>query len=228
MLRGEKLAARFAGIGGVVGNEKFVGIAKQVDVVTFKVATMRITKIQPGNAFEHGGQAGVFIFDGVAQTIAGGVEVGKQPFDVALGGVTAGRIFDGGKNIGQIRIQAFVAVGAGGYISKQLAGVNKIALGFDGIVFDVRGDDVVRQLGVVDAVVIGFDINSEVFADEAVKQGAKHVLLEIPAIDCAAYIIGNRPYLPLQGGALLDACHWVFPVCVFFNTIFAARGPVMG
>jgi len=99
MLRGEKLAARFTGISGVVGDEKFVGIAKQVDLVAFKV-----TKIQPGYTFEHGGQTQVFILYRIAKAVAGGVKIGKQAFDVWLRGVAVGRTFNGGKDGGQIGI----------------------------------------------------------------------------------------------------------------------------
>ena len=49
VLRGKELAARFTGIGGVVGDEKLVGIAKQVNV-----AAVKITKVEPSHAFEHG------------------------------------------------------------------------------------------------------------------------------------------------------------------------------
>ncbi|MNM40287.1 hypothetical protein D3C81_510880 [compost metagenome] len=48
MLWGEKFATGFTRIGGVVGNEELVGIAKQIDVATFK-----ITKFQLSYAFEH-------------------------------------------------------------------------------------------------------------------------------------------------------------------------------
>ena len=40
MLRGEKFAAGFTGVGGVVGDEEFVGIAEQVDLVFFKITVM--------------------------------------------------------------------------------------------------------------------------------------------------------------------------------------------
>ena len=154
MLRGEDLADGFADVGGVVGNEEFVGIAKEVDVTGIEVA-----KVQLGHALEHGGQAGVFVFDRIAQAVAGGVEVGKQAFDVALRRIAAGGAFDGGKDGGEIGIQAFVNVGAGGDPGKQLAGIDEIAFGLDGVVFDVRGDDVIGQPGIVDAVVTAFDVN---------------------------------------------------------------------
>ena len=47
----------------------------------------------------------------------------------------------------------------------------------------------------------------EVFADEAVEKSAEDILLEIPAIDRAAHVVGDFPDLLLEGGALLDTCH---------------------
>src|SRR5690606_10329222 len=51
----------------------------------------------------------------------------------------------------------------------------------------------------------------EVLADEAIEQGAEHVLLEVPAIDGTAHVIGNIPDLALQRGALFVACYSVVP-----------------
>ena len=205
MLRSEELAAGFAGVGGVVGDQELVGVAEQVDLAAVKIA-----EIQPGHAFEHSSQTQIFILYCVAQAVAGGVKIGKQPLDVPLRGVAAGRGLDGAEGGGQVGIQALVAMGAFGDIDEQLAGVDKVALGLDGVVLDFGRDHAVGQLGIVDAVVTGFNIEGEVFADKAVKQGAQHVLLEIPAVYRAAYIVGNGPDLALQGGALLGACHSVF------------------
>ena len=65
MRRGKKLPAGFASIGGVVGDKEFVGIAKQVDVIVFKIA-----KIQLFHAFQYGRQTAVLAFDGVAEPCA--------------------------------------------------------------------------------------------------------------------------------------------------------------
>jgi hypothetical protein len=78
-------------------------------------------------------------------------------------------------------------------LANKLAGVDEVALGLDGVVLDVRGDDAVGQFGVVDAVVTAFDVAGEVFADEAIEQRAEHVLLEVPAIDGATDIVGDLP-----------------------------------
>jgi len=85
--------------------------------------------------------------------------------------------------------------------------VDEVTLGLDGIVLDLRGDYAVVQLRVMDVWIASLDVGGEVFADKAVEQGAEDVLLEVPAIDRAAHIIGNLPDLPLERGALLDACH---------------------
>ncbi len=99
-------------------------------------------------------------------------------------------------------------MGAGGNIGKQLTRVNKIALGFNRIIFDVVGNDVVAQLGVVDAVITGFHVAGKVFTNKAVKQGAKHILLKVPAIDSTAHIVSDLPDLALQGLALLDTRYY--------------------
>src|SRR5690554_804809 len=205
MLRGKELATRLACIGCVVGNQEFVGIAKQIDM-----GTVKIPEIQAGYTFEHSRQAVVLFLNGVAESVAGGVEIGKQALYVALRWVAVSGGFDDSKDGREIGIQAFVVVGTLGNIDEQLAGVNEVALGFDGIVFDVRRDDAVGQLCVVDAVVIGLDVTGKILADKAVKQGAQHILLEVPAVDRTTYVVSDRPYLALQGCALLGACHSVF------------------
>jgi hypothetical protein len=106
----------------------------------------------------------VLVFDGVAQAVAGGVEISKQAFDVALGGVAVGGGFDGGKDVGQIGVQALVGVGVGRDVGEQLAGVDEVALGLDGVVFDLGGVMTrCRQpaCGVVDAVVTAFDVGAK-------------------------------------------------------------------
>lgn len=79
-LRGEKFAAGFACVGGVVGNQVFVGITEKVDAVVFKIA-----EIEFRHAFKDGGKAFVFVGNGAAEPAAGGVEVVKQAFDALFG-----------------------------------------------------------------------------------------------------------------------------------------------
>lgn len=164
MLRGEELAAGLAGVGGVVGDEELIGIAEEVDVAGIKAAEIKF-----GHTPEHGRQARVLVGHGVAQAVAGGVKVGKQPLNVLFGGVTIRGAFDGGKDTCQIGIQAVVAVGLGSNVAEQLARVDEVALGLDSIVLDVRGDDTVGQPGVLDAVIAGLDVAGEVLADEAIE-----------------------------------------------------------
>ena len=80
-----------------------------------------MAKIQLSHAFLAPQPSVCFIGHGVAQAVGGGVEVGKQAFDVWLGWVAVGRGFDGFKDIGEVGVQAVVAVGTGGHIHKKLA-----------------------------------------------------------------------------------------------------------
>ncbi len=59
----------------------------------------------------------------------------------------------------------------------------------------------------MDVRISRFDVGGKVFTDETVEKSAEDILLEVPAIDRAAHVVGDLPDLPLQGGALLDACH---------------------
>ena len=56
---------------------------------------------------------------------------------------TGGANADGGKDGGEVSVQAVVAVGVFGHIGEQLAGIDEVALGLDGVALDVRGDDAV-------------------------------------------------------------------------------------
>jgi hypothetical protein len=51
----------------------------------------------------------------------------------------------------------------GHYIAEKLTGVNKIALGFDGIVFNVVGDHLICEITIVDAFITAFNVAGEVF-----------------------------------------------------------------
>ena len=190
MLRREELASGLAGIGGIVGDQKLVGIAKQIDVAAFEIA-----KVQPRDALEHCGQAGVFVFHCIAQAVAGGIEIGKQALNVLFRGVAVGRTFDRGEDGRQVGIQAFVRVRTSDDSCKQLTGVDEVALGFDRIFLDRWRDHRVVKLGIVHAFIAALDVVSEVLANEAIKQRAQHILLKVPAIDRAPHIIGNLPDL---------------------------------
>lgn len=107
MLWGEKFAAGFARVGGVVGDEKFVGIAEQVNLAGIIFFIKIMAEIQFRHAFEHGGEAEIFILHHVTQAVAGCVEIGKQPFDVIFRWIAVGGAFNGSKDGGQIGVQAF-------------------------------------------------------------------------------------------------------------------------
>lgn len=79
MLRGKKLAARLARIGGIIGNKKLIRIAKEVNAVAFK-----ITKVNSRHTVEHCGKAGIFILYRSAKAVAGGVKVRKEALYVLL------------------------------------------------------------------------------------------------------------------------------------------------
>jgi hypothetical protein len=76
-----------------------------------------------------------------------------------------GRRFNCSKDARQVGIQAVVGIGAGGDPGKQLAGVDEVTLGFNGVVFNACRDDAVGQLGIADAVVTPFNVGGKVFAD---------------------------------------------------------------
>jgi hypothetical protein len=62
----------------------------------------------------------------------------------------------------------------------------------------------------MDVWITSLNVGGEVFADEAVEEGAEDKLLEVPAIDRATHVVGDLLDLPLEGGALLDASHgWI-------------------
>lgn len=86
-------------------------------------------------------------------------------------------------------------MGVLGHVHKQLAGVDEVALGLDGIFTNVRRDHRIVQSSVVHAVIAALDVIGKVLADEAIEQSAQHVLLEVPAVYGPSYIIGNGPNL---------------------------------
>ena len=192
LLRGEKFTARFTGIGGIVGDQKLVGITKEIDVVILK-----LPKIETRNALEHGGQTAVFVFDGVTQAVAGGVKIGKETFYFHFGGVAIGGTVDSGEDCGQIGVKAFVGVGSAGDVGKELARVDEIAFGFCGIIFDCWGNDRIGERCVLDAFITTFDVTCKVFADKTIEECTQYILFEIPPIDRATNIVGYFPDLGL-------------------------------
>ena len=196
-LRGEKLAARLAGVRRIVRNQKLVGVAEEVDLVVGKVS-----EIQTLHPAQHGAESAVFLLDGVAQLGAGGVEVGKKPLDGALRSVAHGRSLDGGEDGRQLGVEIGVAVGRGHHLCEELRGIDEIAL------FARHGVDelgIHLAVGIFCVVLIGvaaFHVGGKIFADVAVEEGAEHKLFEVPAVDSAAHIVGDAPNGGLKLGAL--------------------------
>jgi hypothetical protein len=55
------------------------------------------------------------------------------------------------------------------YAANAGKGVNKIAFGFDGIVFNVIDDNLICKIAIVDAFITAFNVAGEVFTDKAIK-----------------------------------------------------------
>ena len=202
VLRCEEFAAGFARVGGVVGNQVFVGIAEEINVMVFKTA-----KIQLRYAFENGSKAFVFVGDGAAKAVAGGVEIIKETFDCRFGRVAGSGFFNGAEDGFQLGIELVVLVGMSSDVAKELAGVDEVAFGFDGVIHNFRGDNVVGHGSIADTGIATLNVVGEMFADEAVKEGAEDVLFEIPAVHGAAHVVGDFPDLAVQLSALLGRCH---------------------
>ena len=58
---------------------------------------------------------------------------------------------------------------------------------------EIGRDHGIIQSSVVHAVVTSLNVAGKVLADEAVEQGAQHILLEVPAIDGATDFVGDGP-----------------------------------
>lgn len=108
-----KIRRQFACVGGVVGNQVFVGITEKVDAVVFKIA-----EIEFRHAFKDGGKAFVLSATVLPVEAAGGVEVVKQAFDALFGRVAGGGAFNRGKDFFQLGVELFVLMGFGGNIAK--------------------------------------------------------------------------------------------------------------
>ena len=51
---------------------------------------------------------------------------------------------------------------------------------------------------------IGIDILHEVFADEAIEEGAENVLLEVPSIYGSSHVVGDAPDGSMEFVAVLE------------------------
>ncbi len=90
VLRGKEFTTGFTSISSIVGDEEFVSIAEQINLGDITFFIKIIPKIQTGHAVQYRRQATVFIFNGITKSVTGGIEVGKQTFDIAFGGIAIG------------------------------------------------------------------------------------------------------------------------------------------
>jgi hypothetical protein len=92
MLRGEKFAAGFARIGRIVGNEKFVGIAEEVDLVILKIC-----RKQPATPFRTAAKRVFLSLTVLPRRLLVVSKSAKKAFYIVFGRVAAGGAFDGAK-----------------------------------------------------------------------------------------------------------------------------------
>lgn len=113
------------------------------------------------------------------------------------------RCLDGSKGSGEVGVEVGIGVGMLHDVGEELRGADEIALGvddfFDGFWVDIR-------FGHVEIVgrAIGIDILHEVFADEAIEEGAENVLLEVPSIYGSSHVVGDAPDGSMEFVALLE------------------------
>jgi len=106
------------------------------------------------------------------------------------------------------------------HILKEFARQDKKSLSLDHIFPDLFGLGI-GKLGVVKVGVPCFvfpliDVVSKVFGDIPVEQHAKHILLEIPAIDAAPQVVSNIPDCLIEFGTLLFTAVWLYLFIILF------------
>ena len=94
------------------------------------------------------------------------------------------------------------------YVAEKLTGVDEVAFGSDGIVFNVISNNAVIKCRITDAGITGFNLAGKIFADKTIEKRAQNVLLKIPSIDRTSDIVSNLPYLAVQFCSLLNTCHF--------------------
>lgn len=204
LLRGVKLAARFARGRGVHLHQIFVGIAEQVNMVARKAART-VGERQIAHSIQQLHQFFVAFGNGGAELAGVDIQVIEQPFEVLLAGHIFGRSLDGDKGARQGFIQVGIQAGAGAHIGEQRRRQDVEALIIDrcgtgqlGLGVAERGIVKVAAAGIVFLLV---HEAGEVFGDETIEQHPQHVGLEVPAVYAAAQVIGNAPDGLVQFGA---------------------------
>lgn len=113
------------------------------------------------------------------------------------------RSLDGGKGSGEVGVKVGIGVGMLHDVGEELRGADEIALGVDGVFDGFWVDCCFVHVEIVGRA-IGIDILHEVFADEAIEEGAEDILLEVPSIYGSSHIVGDAPDGSMEFVALLE------------------------
>lgn len=200
----EVFTTRLFGDGRVVADKIFISIPKQIDFVIPKG-----TKIEVIQSFQHGSETTNFVFERFTQAGARGCEIIKQAFDVFFRSVTHSRAFYRSVYSLQVYVEVLVVIRSGDYVLKDLTEVDKVSLCLNRIILKFVCDDFVSKFSVDDAFVSTFDVLRIDFAYKSIEECAKHVLLKVPAIHSAAYIVGELSDASFKFIELLGVCYRV-------------------
>lgn len=113
------------------------------------------------------------------------------------------RSLDGSKGSGEVGVEVGIGGGMLHDVSKELRGADEIALGVDDFFDGFWVDCCFVHVEIVGRA-IGIDILHEVFADEAIEEGAENVLLEVPSIYGSSHVVGDAPDGSMEFVALLE------------------------
>lgn len=113
------------------------------------------------------------------------------------------RSLDGSKGSGEVGVEVGIGGGMLHDVSKELRGADEIALGVDDFFDGFWVDCCFVHVEIVGRA-IGIDILHEVFADEAIEEGAEDVLLEVPSIYGSSHVVGDAPDSSMEFVALLE------------------------
>lgn len=183
LLRGEELATALAGCAGVHGHEELISVAKGV------VGGLRETlaEVHVGHGIDDFAQAGVALRHGCAELVAIDVEVAEEALEVPLAGRADCGALDVGEDGGEGFVEVSIVVATGVHVLEELAGEDEIAFFLDCAVAARLGKGIgecgVVEIGVAGEVLLLVEVMGEVFADEAVKEHAEDIALEVPAVD---------------------------------------------
>ena len=89
-----------------------------------------------------------------------------------LGRIPIGRTLYRIENSCQVRVQIRIVVGILCYIHKELSRIDEIPFRPGGVIFYLRGDNVIRHIRIVDALVTAFNEVGEVLTDKPIKKSS--------------------------------------------------------